>query len=59
MTIYPESLIGFLGRNVEVRPIVHPFFRSQTIMVWKRNNRAKALLNFVEMARNAARPEES
>lgn len=59
VTIYPESLIGFLGRNVEVRPIVHPFFRSQTIMVWKRNNRAKALLNFVEMARNAARPEES
>ncbi|WP_262983219.1 hypothetical protein [Paracoccus mutanolyticus] len=25
--VYPESLIGFLGRSVEVRPIIHPQFR--------------------------------
>jgi len=40
VTIYPESLIGFLGRNVEVRRILHPDFRIQTVLAWKRVNRA-------------------
>ena len=52
VTVYPESLIGFLGRNVEVRPIMQPKFRIQTILVWKRNNRAKAIRQFVEVAKN-------
>ncbi|WP_210240487.1 type 2 periplasmic-binding domain-containing protein [Mesorhizobium comanense] len=26
VTVYPESLIGFLGRNLEVRPIMHTDF---------------------------------
>jgi LysR family transcriptional regulator, benzoate and cis,cis-muconate-responsive activator of ben and cat genes len=30
VTIYPESVIGNLGRNVAVRPIAHPAFRSGT-----------------------------
>lgn len=51
VTIYPESLIGFLGRNVESRPIMHPDFRSRTVLVWKRNNRSRAVLNFVDMAK--------
>jgi LysR family transcriptional regulator, benzoate and cis,cis-muconate-responsive activator of ben and cat genes len=51
ITVYPESLIGFLGRNVEVRPIMHPGFRSQTVLVWKRANRAKAVIRFVETAK--------
>lgn len=51
ITVYPESLIGFLGRNVEVRPIIHREFRSRTVLVWKRNNRARAVLNFVEIAK--------
>jgi DNA-binding transcriptional LysR family regulator len=52
VTVYPESLIGFLGRNVEVRPIMHPGFRIQTILVWKRTNRAKSVRHFVEIAKN-------
>ncbi|BCG97905.1 LysR family transcriptional regulator [Mesorhizobium sp. 131-2-1] len=52
VTVYPESLIGFLGRNVEVRPIIHPDFRIQTVLVWKRANRAKAVRHFVEVAKN-------
>jgi len=32
VTVYPESLTGFLGRNVVVRPIVHPAFRIQTVL---------------------------
>ncbi|HLS59000.1 MAG TPA: LysR family transcriptional regulator [Paracoccaceae bacterium] len=51
ITIYPESLISFLGRSVEVRPIVNPAFRSETILVWKRTNRAKAVMNFVDIAK--------
>jgi DNA-binding transcriptional LysR family regulator len=55
ITIYPESLIGFLGSNVEVRPIAEDSFRSQTILAWKRNNRAQALLNFVDIAKRDRR----
>ena len=51
VTIYPESLIGFLGRNVEVRPIHHPLFVSRTVMAWKRTNHARAVTNFVQLAR--------
>jgi DNA-binding transcriptional LysR family regulator len=54
VTIYPESLIGFLGRNVEVRPIMHPGFRSKTILVWKRSNRAPQLQAFVQLGRQLA-----
>ncbi|MGP2493626.1 LysR family transcriptional regulator [Mesorhizobium sp. PUT5] len=52
VTVYPESLIGFLGRNVEVRPLMHPDFRVQTVLVWKRTNRARAVRHFVEVAKN-------
>lgn len=52
VTVYPESLIGFLGRNVEVRPIMHHDFRIPTILVWKRTNRTKAVRHFVEVAKN-------
>ena len=50
VTIYPESLVGFLGRNVEVRPIQHPEFRSETVLVWKRTNRSGPTRSFVEVA---------
>lgn len=53
VTIYPESMIGYLGRNVEVRPIIHPACRSRIVLVWKRNNRSKAVANFVAIARDA------
>lgn len=51
VTIYPESLIGFLGRNVEVRPIHHPLFVSHTVMAWKRTNHTRAVSNFVAEAK--------
>ncbi len=50
VTIYPESLISFLGRNVEVRPIQHPDFHSETVLVWKRTNRSGPIRRFVEVA---------
>ena len=50
VTIYPESLIGFLGREVEVRPIQHPDFRSETVLVWKRTNRSGPTRRFIEVA---------
>ena len=50
VTIYPESLIGYLGGNVAARPILHPVFRSQTILVWRRGNRSPALKQFIKSA---------
>jgi DNA-binding transcriptional LysR family regulator len=50
VTIYPESLIGYLGGNVAARPIMHPEFRSQTILVWRRGNRSPLLKQFVKAA---------
>lgn len=52
VTVYPESLIGYLGHNVAVRPITHPDFRTQTILVWRRGNKSPLLKKFVEAARN-------
>lgn len=51
ITIYPESLIGFVGSNVEVRPITHPEFCSQTILVWKRTNNSSIIKEFIAAAR--------
>ena len=56
VTIYPESLIGVLGKAVDVRPIDHPDFRVRTVLVRKRNNRARAVLNFVRIAQARGRP---
>ena len=50
VTIYPESLIGLLGRDIEARPIQHPDFRSETVLVWKRTNRAGPTRRFIEVA---------
>lgn len=50
VTIYPESLIGFLGQNVEIRPIQHPDFRSETVLVWKRTNRSGPTRRFIDVA---------
>jgi DNA-binding transcriptional LysR family regulator len=54
VTIYPESLIGFLGRNVEVRQIMDPRFRHRTILVWKRSNRSPQVQAFVKLAKAVA-----
>lgn len=52
ITVYPESLIGYLGNNVEVRPLHHSLFRIKTVMVWKRTNHGRAVTNFVAMAKH-------
>lgn len=52
VTVYPESLIGFLGRTVEVRQIMHASFRNRTILVWKRSNRSSQLRAFVDIAKH-------
>lgn len=54
ITIYPESLINHLGHSVEVLPLVHPDFRVQTILAWKRSNRTKAVRQFVDIAKNVS-----
>ena len=51
ITIYPESLIGFLGRNIQVRQIMHPSFRSKTALVWRRSNKSPQVLAFVQLAK--------
>lgn len=51
ITIYPESLIRFLGRNVEVKLLEHPLFRSHTVLAWKRSNRSRQIRDFVEIAK--------
>lgn len=51
VTIVPESLIGFLGRNVELRQIMHPGFRSRTILAWRRGNASPQLQAFIKLAR--------
>ncbi|MFP4326680.1 MAG: LysR family transcriptional regulator [Paracoccaceae bacterium] len=54
VTIYPESLASALPPGLEARPIEAPGFVSRTVLVWKRTNRARTLLNFVAAAREGA-----
>jgi DNA-binding transcriptional LysR family regulator len=54
VTIYPATLLGMLSGEIEARPIEHSDFFSSTVLVWKRNNRARAVLNFVSAARQIA-----
>lgn len=51
ITILPENLIGFLGDRVEARPISNEAFRISTVIAWKRGNRARSLLNFVDVVK--------
>jgi LysR family transcriptional regulator, benzoate and cis,cis-muconate-responsive activator of ben and cat genes len=54
VTVYPKSLIGFLGRNIVLRPIANSTFRIETALVWKRTNRSRIVRGFVELARKHA-----
>lgn len=51
ITICPESLVGYLGRNVAVRPIIHPAFCSRTILAWRRKNHHPLVKRFLAAAR--------
>ena len=57
VTIYPESLIGQLGPNVEVRRIEHPDFHSETVLAWKRINRSGPTQRFIEVATSLSQVE--
>ena len=54
VTIYPESIIGFLGGSIEVRPIASRDFKIETVLAWKRINRTKSVRNFVREAKKSA-----
>ena len=58
ITVYPESLIGYLGQNVAVRPIDHPSFRSQTILTARRGNRPTLVKSFIKAAKAPAGADE-
>lgn len=51
VTIYPEILIAFLGRNFEVRQIMARSFRSRTVLFWKRSNKSPQVPAFVQVAK--------
>lgn len=55
ITVYPQSLVPYLGTGLCAVPIDHPDFRVETVLVWKRLNRARTVAQFVEMAKLAAR----
>lgn len=55
ITIYPESLIRYLGKSVAVRPTLHPTFRSRTILVWRKRNGSALVRHFGSAAKAAAR----
>jgi DNA-binding transcriptional LysR family regulator len=54
VTIYPESLVRFLGHAVEARPIRHPHFRTETVLSWKRTNRTTAVRRYVALSQAKA-----
>lgn len=56
VTIYPRPLAGIAGTHIESRPIDDPAFRIETILVWRRMNRAASVRRFVECATRAAAP---
>jgi len=50
ITILPESMSGLVGDELATRPIFHPDFRIETVLVWKRTNRTRLVRSFVEVA---------
>ena len=51
VTIFPENLVRFFGHAVEIRPILHPAFRIEIILSWKRINRKTALREYIELSK--------
>lgn len=56
VTIYPRNIGEILSSRVEARPIAHPDFIVQTLLVWRRTNRTRALWNFVQVAQSVSAP---
>lgn len=49
ITILPESLVSLFGQRVAARKIIHPSFKVQTVLVWKRTNRSQQVRDFVKL----------
>lgn len=54
LTIYPESMIGSIGRGLVARPIAHPLFRCQIDLVHRRANQSAQIKDFVRLAKLVA-----
>jgi LysR family transcriptional regulator, benzoate and cis,cis-muconate-responsive activator of ben and cat genes len=54
VSVYPESLVGFVGDSVCFRPIDDPRFRLETILAWKRSPQSELVRSFVSLAREGA-----
>jgi LysR family transcriptional regulator, benzoate and cis,cis-muconate-responsive activator of ben and cat genes len=50
ITICPANLVGFFGSGTVALPIADNDFEIETVLAWKRANRARAVANFVEIA---------
>lgn len=53
ITVYPQSLIGFLGHNVTVRRIDEASFSSTTVLCWRRGGDSALLRDFARLAQPA------
>lgn len=52
VTVCPEGMTGFFGHLAEGRPIMHPAFRLQTVLAWKRSNHSPQVRAFIDIARD-------
>lgn len=53
VTICPASLVGYFGSGTVALPVGDDDFEIETALVWKRANRARAVLNFIQIASGA------
>lgn len=52
ITVYPESISSLAGGDIEIRPISHPDFNMQILLLWRNENHSSVLRDFVEVARS-------
>lgn len=50
VTIYPKSLVRWLGGGIEARPIANLGWRVRTVLTWLRTNHSRAVSNFANIA---------
>jgi DNA-binding transcriptional LysR family regulator len=56
LTIYPASLVRFIGEELVAVPIENPRFQLQTILAWRRRQQSAAARAFVALAKQACGP---
>src|SRR5690606_13457499 len=55
ITIYPGSSVAIYGAELLVRPITDSPLEVETVLVWKRSNRSKAVARYIEIVRELSR----